>query len=178
MLRAFRSSPSEFLNKSLVVLFLIPILLFRSLTTGGAYDDLTLWEQIDAGAQYTPSKKWLTSVPIFLYVAYRNETPDVLFSSFELDSRFLISTHYVKYNFLLFGINFAACVFVLFPKLPVVSVGSLRRRYGTLIISYTTAASPPVSLHTSGAGQFERRDSDDIPTAISAPRIDNRRIGK
>lgn len=35
--------------------------------------------------------------------------------------RFLISTHYVKYNYLLFGINFAACVFVLFPKLPVVS---------------------------------------------------------
>ena len=40
--------------------------LLYSLTTGGAYDDLTLWEQIDAGAQYTPSKKWLTSVPIFL----------------------------------------------------------------------------------------------------------------
>ena len=34
--------------------------------SGGAYDDLTLWEQIDAGAQYTPAKKWLTSVPIFL----------------------------------------------------------------------------------------------------------------
>lgn len=41
-------------------------LVLHSLTTGGAYDDLTLWEQIDAGAQYTPSKKWLTSVPIFL----------------------------------------------------------------------------------------------------------------
>jgi hypothetical protein len=33
---------------------------------GGAYDDLTLWEQIDDGAQYTPAKKWLLSVPIFL----------------------------------------------------------------------------------------------------------------
>lgn len=35
---------------------------------GGAYDDLTLWEQIDDGAQYTPAKKWLLSVPIALYV--------------------------------------------------------------------------------------------------------------
>ena len=34
----------------------------------GAYDDLTLWEQIDEGAQYTPAKKYLTSVPIALYV--------------------------------------------------------------------------------------------------------------
>jgi hypothetical protein len=37
-----------------------------SVSTGGAYDDLTLWEQIDMGAQYTPAKKWLTSVPICL----------------------------------------------------------------------------------------------------------------
>ena len=35
---------------------------------GGAYDDLTLWEQIDEGAQYTPAKKWLFSVPIVLCV--------------------------------------------------------------------------------------------------------------
>lgn len=37
-----------------------------SVSTGGAYDELTLWEQIDQGAQYTPAKKWLTSVPIAL----------------------------------------------------------------------------------------------------------------
>lgn len=36
------------------------------ISTGGAYDELTLWEQIDMGAQYTPAKKWLTSVPIGL----------------------------------------------------------------------------------------------------------------
>ncbi|RSH88487.1 uncharacterized protein EHS24_001032 [Apiotrichum porosum] len=69
-----------------------------SVSTGGAYDDLTLWEQIDAGAQYTPSKKWLTSVPICL---------------------FLISTHYTRYNYTLFALNFSALVFVLFPKLPI-----------------------------------------------------------
>ena len=36
----------------------------------GAYDGLTLWEQIDNGAQYTPTKKYLTAVPIVLYVVY------------------------------------------------------------------------------------------------------------
>ncbi|KAG8218984.1 ORMDL family-domain-containing protein, partial [Butyriboletus roseoflavus] len=35
----------------------------------GAYDDLTLWEQIDDGAQYTPSKKWLFTAPILLFLA-------------------------------------------------------------------------------------------------------------
>ncbi|KAG9122322.1 hypothetical protein FRC07_001366 [Ceratobasidium sp. 392] len=35
---------------------------------GGAYDDLTLWEQIDEGAQYTPAKKWLFTMPIGLFL--------------------------------------------------------------------------------------------------------------
>ena len=39
---------------------------FQSELHGGAYDDLTLWEQIDAGAHYTPAKKWLFCVPILL----------------------------------------------------------------------------------------------------------------
>ena len=34
----------------------------------GAYDELTLWEQIDQGYQDTPAKKYLTSLPIALYV--------------------------------------------------------------------------------------------------------------
>ena len=29
---------------------------------------LTVWEQIDAGEQFSPSKKFLTTVPIVLYV--------------------------------------------------------------------------------------------------------------
>lgn len=41
---------------------------FQSELHSGAYDDLTLWEQIDDGAQYTPAKKWLLCVPIALYV--------------------------------------------------------------------------------------------------------------
>ncbi len=40
---------------------------FQSDLHGGAYDDLTLWEQIDEGAHYTPAKKWLFSVPVVLY---------------------------------------------------------------------------------------------------------------
>ncbi|GLB34143.1 putative ORMDL family protein [Lyophyllum shimeji] len=64
---------------------------------GGAYDDLTLWEQIDDGAQYTPAKKWLFSVPIGLFLA---------------------STHYTNYNPWLFAINLTALIFVLIPKLP------------------------------------------------------------
>ncbi|WWC88433.1 uncharacterized protein L201_003344 [Kwoniella dendrophila CBS 6074] len=32
-----------------------------TMTSAGAYDDLTLWEQIDSGAQYTPAKKFLTN---------------------------------------------------------------------------------------------------------------------
>ncbi|WFD19825.1 hypothetical protein MCAP1_002065 [Malassezia caprae] len=64
----------------------------------GAYDELTLWEQIDQGFQYTPAKKYLTSLPIAL---------------------FLLSTHYSHYNPWLFTLNLAALLFVLFPKLPV-----------------------------------------------------------
>ena len=41
---------------------------FQSELHGGAYDDLTLWEQIDEGAHYTPAKKWLFCVPILLCV--------------------------------------------------------------------------------------------------------------
>ncbi|KIJ69800.1 hypothetical protein HYDPIDRAFT_142411 [Hydnomerulius pinastri MD-312] len=65
---------------------------------GGAYDDLTLWEQIDDGAQYTPSKKWLVTAPILLFLA---------------------STHYTNYNPWLFAVNLTALiVLAIIPKLP------------------------------------------------------------
>ncbi|KAF9464802.1 Orm1 type endoplasmic reticulum protein [Collybia nuda] len=64
---------------------------------GGAYDDLTLWEQIDDGAQYTPAKKWLFCVPVALFLA---------------------STHYTNYNPWLFAINITSLILVLIPKLP------------------------------------------------------------
>ena len=34
------------------------------------YEGLTLWEQVDNGAHFTPTKKFLTAVPIVLYVAF------------------------------------------------------------------------------------------------------------
>ena len=42
---------------------------FGNELTAGAYDDLTMWEQIDGGAQYTPAKKWLFTVPVGLCVS-------------------------------------------------------------------------------------------------------------
>jgi len=79
---------------------------------GGAYDNLNMWEQIDDGAQYTPAKKFLLSVPIVL---------------------FLLSTHYTHYDLAYFTINFLAVLGVIIPKLPFVSlylfVGSRSRAY-------------------------------------------------
>lgn len=66
---------------------------------GGAFDNLNMWEQIDNGAQYTPTKKFLTSVPIVL---------------------FLLSTHYTHYDLIYFVINFLAVLGVIIPKLPFV----------------------------------------------------------
>lgn len=63
----------------------------------GAYDNLNMWEQMDNGDQYTPAKKFLTFVPIGL---------------------FLISTHFSHYNGFMFIVNAAALIIVLIPKLP------------------------------------------------------------
>jgi hypothetical protein len=70
---------------------------FENALHGGAYDELTMWEQIDDGAQYTPAKKWLFSVPVVLFLA---------------------STHYTNYNPWLFAVNLTALIIVLIPKLP------------------------------------------------------------
>ncbi|CAF9920339.1 MAG: hypothetical protein GOMPHAMPRED_002059 [Gomphillus americanus] len=63
----------------------------------GAFDNLNLWEQIDRGDQYTPTKKFLLFVPIFL---------------------FLLSTHYTHYDLAYFTINCLAVIAVVIPKLP------------------------------------------------------------
>ncbi|KZT05627.1 Orm1 type endoplasmic reticulum protein [Laetiporus sulphureus 93-53] len=70
---------------------------FQSDLHSGVYDELTLWEQIDQGAQYTPAKKWLLICPILLFLA---------------------STHYSEYNPWMFAINLTALIVVLIPKLP------------------------------------------------------------
>lgn len=63
----------------------------------GAYDNLNMWEQIDDGDQYTPTKKFLLTVPVVL---------------------FLLSTHYTHYNLTYFVVNFLALMAVVIPKLP------------------------------------------------------------
>lgn len=63
----------------------------------GAYDTLTMWEQIDDGDQYTPSKKFLLGVPITL---------------------FLVSTHFTHYALSMFLVNFFFCLLAVIPKLP------------------------------------------------------------
>lgn len=69
----------------------------------------TLWEQIDAGDQFTPSRKFLTAVPIVLYVSLglANVSP-----------RFLVSTHYARYTFTMFTVNFIITAVNVFVKLP------------------------------------------------------------
>lgn len=84
----------------------------------GAYDELTLWEQIDDGAQYTPAKKWLFSVPIVLSVRSLARCHE---SFTHWLCSFLASTHYTIYNPWLFAVNITALVIVLIPKLPQVS---------------------------------------------------------
>ncbi|KAI9788389.1 MAG: hypothetical protein M1816_006914 [Peltula sp. TS41687] len=84
----------------------------------GAYDNLNMWEQIDHGDQYTPTKKFLLSVPIML---------------------FLLSTHYTHYDLTYFLINFLATLGVVIPKLPY----SHRRRIDNQALTLLTHLSTP-----------------------------------
>ncbi|KAL8680888.1 MAG: hypothetical protein Q9186_002953 [Xanthomendoza sp. 1 TL-2023] len=63
----------------------------------GAYDNLNMWEQMDNGEQFTPTKKFLLTVPICL---------------------FLVSTHYTHYDLTYFTLNVMALLGVIIPKLP------------------------------------------------------------
>ncbi|KAF7355736.1 Protein ORM1 [Mycena sanguinolenta] len=83
---------------------------------GGAYDDLTLWEQIDDGAQYTPAKKMAFHRPYYA-VGSRHKTKSVIKLPGPI-LRFLASTHYTNYNPWLFAVNISALILVLIPKLP------------------------------------------------------------
>lgn len=58
---------------------------------------LTVWEQIDAGEQFSPSKKFLTTVPIVL---------------------FFLASFYTKYDTYHFVVNAISLLSVLIPKLP------------------------------------------------------------
>ncbi|KAF9361850.1 hypothetical protein BGX26_011074 [Mortierella sp. AD094] len=63
----------------------------------GAYDGITLWEQIDGGVQFTATRKYLTTVPIVL---------------------FLLNTHYTHYAPVAFSVTLVATIINLIAKLP------------------------------------------------------------
>uniref|UniRef100_A0A1W7RA29 ORM1-like protein 1 n=1 Tax=Hadrurus spadix TaxID=141984 RepID=A0A1W7RA29_9SCOR len=63
----------------------------------GEVRQLTHWEQIDNGVQFTATRKFLTVVPIIL---------------------FFLASFYTKYDSTHFGINFVFLTLVLLPKLP------------------------------------------------------------
>ncbi|ODQ76955.1 hypothetical protein BABINDRAFT_42535 [Babjeviella inositovora NRRL Y-12698] len=62
----------------------------------GAYDKLTMWEQLDNGDQYTPAKKFLMGMPIAL---------------------FLCITHFTNYSVRMSIFNGACCLLCVIPKL-------------------------------------------------------------
>lgn len=106
---------------------------FGSDLHSGAYDELTLWEQIDEGAQYTPAKKWLLCLPIGLYVFFDFASHSALGSrNPSADFSFLASTHYTNYNPWLFAINLTSLILVLIPKLPQVCYPSFCHVFSAL----------------------------------------------
>ena len=118
------ADPESALQVSYVIFHYVTGVPFDMTNNSGAFDNLTLWEQIDSGAQYTPAKKWLTSVPIFLCVPLdpfldaRGPSPDLLPL---VSHSFLLSTHYTRYDShpALFTLNLVALLFLgLAPKLP------------------------------------------------------------
>lgn len=109
---------------------------------GGVYDRLTLWEQIDSGAQYTPAKKWLSTLPIVLYVSSSGHFASG--SDYQTsDDRFLVSTHYTRFDAhpALFTLNLLSLILVgLAPKLPYFH--RLRFKF------FDTGIQPGSSLHS------------------------------
>lgn len=73
------------------------------------YSKLTLWEQIDSGVQYTPTRKFLTLAPVIMYVKIE-AYPDF--------SRFLLTSHYTNHHFTALLINTIAFVVIIIAKQP------------------------------------------------------------
>lgn len=113
----------------------------------GAYDNLNMWEQIDNGDQYTPTKKFLLTVPIVLYVH-----PELLQSSDSLGvytdnllgDRFLMSTHYTHYDLTYFTINCLAVLAVVIPKLPSVCYTPFHIFHGSCTICISVLSCPAI----------------------------------
>ncbi|KAF9364383.1 hypothetical protein BGX34_001697 [Mortierella sp. NVP85] len=74
----------------------------------GAYDGITLWEQIDGGVQFTATRKYLTAVPIVLFFVsshYTNYAPASFFLSLIVTIISLIAKLPLMHQVRLFDIN-------------------------------------------------------------------------
>lgn len=80
-------------------------------TNQNEYANLTLWEQIDEGQQFTPTRKFLLTFPILLYHG-------LCYFSLVIPFRFLLSTHYSRYDVGTFALNFFALLPNIIGKLP------------------------------------------------------------
>jgi len=81
---------------------------FSSPDEQGKYANLTFWEQLDAGVQLTPTRKFFTIVPIILYlitVHYSGYTGELFFYNTVAVSILLISKLPLMHGVRLFGIN-------------------------------------------------------------------------
>ncbi|KAI0775888.1 Orm1 type endoplasmic reticulum protein [Trametes elegans] len=121
---------------------------FHSDLHGGVYDNLTLWEQIDEGAQYTPSKKWLFIVPVTLFLA---------------------STHYTHYDPWLFAVNLTALILVLIPKLPAFH----RYRLRFMVDDEPSGVGTPITPNFPRSGAATPRESMSIPP-ITVSEVESR----
>lgn len=74
----------------------------------GEYDALTWWEQIDAGHQYTSNKKFLTAVPVALFVLttrWSHDMPALLLVNTIMVAVLVIAKTPALHEVRLFGIN-------------------------------------------------------------------------
>lgn len=81
----------------------------------GKVRTLTHWEQIDDGAQFTATRKFLTITPVILWVtAYFCFIREFII----IRGRFFLASFYTKYDSFHFAINFCTLIAVTVPKLP------------------------------------------------------------
>lgn len=79
----------------------------------GKFDRLTMWEQMDLGVQFTPTRKFFTIVPIVLYDRTLRGTCVTQYRSF------IITTHYNEFQRpLIFWVNFGFFLLLIVSKLP------------------------------------------------------------
>ena len=92
---------------------------FETTSHNGEFDGMTMWEQMDDGAHFTPTKKFLAALPIltylfcFLYLMPRKKSHLLC-----THNSFLLSAHYTNYDMTYFAINLTITIVNCVAKLP------------------------------------------------------------